>query len=75
MRLRWIGHRISADAGLVVSVELGLAAAHAIAHDAEHRMLHRVPKLSEVTIHVCPSAPEPDLHHDVLPHHSDGADS
>jgi cation diffusion facilitator family transporter len=64
VRLRWIGHRISADAGLVVSEELGLVAAHAIAHDAEHRMLDDVPKLAEVIVHVSPSSQGRDVHHE-----------
>jgi cation diffusion facilitator family transporter len=70
VRLRWIGHRISADAGIVVAETLDLVAAHDIANHAQHRMLHEVPKLTDVTIHVSPSSTSGHDHHDVLRHHA-----
>jgi cation diffusion facilitator family transporter len=60
VRLRWVGHRISAEAGIVVDHDLDLVTAHDIAHDAHHRLLHAVPGLASVTIHVSPEA-EPHL--------------
>ena len=55
VRLRWMGHRIIADAAITVDRDLGLTDAHRIAHEAEHEMLHSVSKLSTVTIHVGPA--------------------
>ena len=69
LRLRWIGHRISAEAGIVVDENLGLIAAHDIATDAEHRLLHDIPKLAAVTIHVSPHAAPGTDHHRVLGNH------
>jgi cation diffusion facilitator family transporter len=69
VRLRWIGHRVVADAGVVVAADLGIVAAHDIANEAHHRLLHEVPKLSDVTIHVSPAATDGDDHHGVLHHH------
>lgn len=69
LRLRWIGHRITAEAGIVVDEHLDLVTAHDIATDAHHRLLHQLPRLAAVTIHVSPQdAPGTD-HHKVLGHH------
>jgi cation diffusion facilitator family transporter len=54
VRLRWLGHRLVGDAAILVDPELGLVRAHEIAHEAEHHLLHEVPRLTEVTIHVGP---------------------
>jgi cation diffusion facilitator family transporter len=56
LRMRWIGHRLTAEAAVVVDADLALAGAHGIAHDAEHRLVHAVPKLDGATIHVSPAA-------------------
>ena len=55
VRMRWIGHRLHADAELDIDPELSLAAAHRIAHDAEHDLMHAVPKLATAMIHAYPS--------------------
>ena len=70
LRLRWIGHRISAEAGVTVAPDLDLRTAHDIAHDAQHRLLHEIPRLTAATIHVSPeSAPNLDPHQGVEHHH------
>ena len=55
LRMRWIGHRLHADAELDVDSGASLEAAHRIAHDAEHELIHEVPKLSSALIHAYPS--------------------
>ena len=55
LRMRWIGHRIHAEADLVVADDVTLAAGHDIAHDAEHRLTHAVPKLSTALVHAYPA--------------------
>ncbi len=55
LRMRWIGHRLHADAELDVDPGTSLEAAHRIAHDAEHELIHEVPKLSTALIHAYPS--------------------
>lgn len=55
VRMRWIGHRLHADAELDVDPALDLAQAHRIAHDAEHELTHTVPKLTTVLIHAYPA--------------------
>lgn len=54
VRMRWIGHRLHADAELDVDPALDLAQAHRIAHDAEHELTHTVPKLTTALIHAYP---------------------
>ncbi|CAN5605711.1 cation diffusion facilitator family transporter [soil metagenome] len=55
LRMRWIGHRLHADAELDVDPDLTLAQAHTIAHDAEHELTHAVPKLASALIHAYPA--------------------
>ncbi|MBU2668941.1 cation diffusion facilitator family transporter [Actinoplanes bogorensis] len=57
VRLRWVGHRLQAEAGIVVDEKLTVVAAHEITADAEHRLKHRVPRLTTVTMHVDPATP------------------
>jgi cation diffusion facilitator family transporter len=67
-RLRWIGHRLHAEASIVVDAGLSLVAAHEIAADAEHQLTHRIPRLSEVTVHVDPEGYAGERHHVALSH-------
>ena len=55
VRMRWIGHRLHADAELDVDPTLDLAQAHRIAHEAEHELTHAVPKLATALIHAYPA--------------------
>jgi cation diffusion facilitator family transporter len=69
MRLRWVGHRVRAETGIVVDPTLGIVAAHDIATDAKHALLHNVPKLVGATVHVSPQNSDGHDHHAVLAHH------
>lgn len=69
LRLRWIGHRLHAETGLIVDDTQSVVEAHAISADAHHRLLHAIPKLTGATVHVSPSGPEGAAHHDELRHH------
>lgn len=55
VRMRWIGHRLHADAELDVDPDLTLAEAHHVAHAAEHELRHAVPKLTSAMIHAYPA--------------------
>ncbi|WP_374238108.1 cation diffusion facilitator family transporter [Actinoplanes sp. DH11] len=68
LRLRWIGHHLHAEAGIVVDADLSLLAAHEIAADAEHQLTHRVPRLTGATVHVDPASHPGDGHHAALSH-------
>ena len=55
VKMRWIGHRLHADAELDIDPNVSLADAHRIAHDAEHSLTHAVPKLSSALVHAYPA--------------------
>lgn len=55
LRMRWIGHRLHADAELDIDPDLSLPAAHRLAHSAEHTLTHAVPRLSTALIHAYPA--------------------
>ncbi len=67
LRLRWTGHRLRAEVGIIADPGLDLVTAHNIATATEHRLLHAVPKLDAATVHVSPRG---DDHHAVLAHHA-----
>ena len=69
MRLRWIGHRLRAEVGLVVDSGLSVWDGHAVALEAKHRLLHRIDKLEDATVHVSPSALDGRDPHEGLAHH------
>jgi cation diffusion facilitator family transporter len=55
VRMRWIGHRLHAEAELDIDPGLTLAEAHRIAHEAEHTLTHAVPKLRTALVHAYPA--------------------
>ncbi len=55
VRMRWIGHRLHAEADLEVDPDTTLEEADGIAHEVEHLMLHDVPKLAQARVHCCVS--------------------
>lgn len=55
LRMRWIGHRLHADAELDIDPSISLSDAHRLAHEAEHTLTHAVPKLSSALIHAYPA--------------------
>jgi cation diffusion facilitator family transporter len=59
VKMRWIGHRIHADAELDIDPATSLTEAHRIAHEAEHTLTHAVPRLSSALVHAYPAGPDP----------------
>lgn len=70
LRLRWLGHRLRAETEVTVDHTLNVVQAHAIAVEAEHRLLHDVPRLDAATVHINPSPGAGPDSHQVLAHHS-----
>ncbi|MDT5110799.1 MAG: hypothetical protein QOE20_2689 [Mycobacterium sp.] len=62
VKMRWIGHRIHADAELDIDPATSLTDAHRIAHEAEHTLTHAVPKLSSALVHAYPAAAQMHSH-------------
>jgi cation diffusion facilitator family transporter len=68
-RMRWIGHHLRAECEIVVDDASTVADAHAIAHDAEHRLIHAVPRLTAAIVHAEPSGSVRTEQHAVLADH------
>jgi cation diffusion facilitator family transporter len=64
VRLRWIGHSLRAESTITVADTATVGRAHAIAHDAEHRLIHAVPRLAAAVIHTEPDNPQRAVHHE-----------
>jgi cation diffusion facilitator family transporter len=69
VRMRWIGHSIHADAVVVADQEMTLREGHEVAERVRHAMLHAVPKLAGVAVHVDPCAHDGGDPHAALAHH------
>jgi cation diffusion facilitator family transporter len=54
-RVRWIGHQLRAECEIEVDGDATVVAAHAIAHDAEHRLMHAIPRLAAAIVHAEPA--------------------
>ena len=71
VRMRWIGHTLRAETDIVVNPHLTVTQAHAIAVEAEHALIHAVPRLTAATIHTDPNATADNTDpHTVLHHHT-----
>lgn len=75
VRIRWVGHELWADAELTVDCDRSLSEAHAIAERAQHDLLHELPRLARVTVHVDPCDHGGSDHHASTAHHFSRAES
>lgn len=71
IRVRWLGHRLRCELHIKVDAALSTAESHAIAEEVRHRLLHELPGLEVVTVHVDPAGSGD--YHAALAHHADGA--
>ena len=69
VKLRWIGHQLRAECEVVVNHECTVIEAHDIAEEAQHRLLHDVPRLTAAIVHADPFAHEGTDHHTLTAHH------
>ena len=53
----------------MVAPDLPLTDAHRIAHEAEHRLLHDVPRLSAALVHAHPGSAAGHDAHQLVEHH------
>lgn len=71
VRIRWLGHRLFADANIAVESNLPVDQAHEIAGRVRHELLHDLHFLSDVIIHVDPINASGEKHHDINEHAHD----
>ncbi|WP_283136195.1 cation diffusion facilitator family transporter [Rhizohabitans arisaemae] len=69
VRLRWVGHALRAEVEILVDHRLSVVEAHAVAVEAEHRLIHDLPRLTAATVHADPDGPAGTDHHAVLATH------
>jgi cation diffusion facilitator family transporter len=67
-RIRWLGHRLEAEAHITVDCDLTTLRSHGIAESVRHAIFHEVPKVSDVIVHV-----DPCTHAEADPHEATGA--
>jgi len=72
VRARWVGHRLLAQVRLSVDGTLQVTAAHSIAEDVHHELLHHISNLSEAIVHVDPSGTVSDPHAATRHHQGNG---
>lgn len=60
VRLRWLGHRLTAQATIGVSPDMNVRAAHAISHHASVHLQEHLPRLDMATVHVRPALDGPN---------------
>jgi cation diffusion facilitator family transporter len=54
VRLRWIGHHLRAECEVTVDAGASAVQAHQVAVNAEHALLHAVPRLTAALVHADP---------------------
>ncbi len=64
VRMRWIGHQLRAECEVIVDGASSAVAAHKVAVDSEHALIHAISRLSAALVHADPQA------HDGLDHHA-----
>jgi len=69
VRLRWIGHQLRAECEVVVDAGASAIGAHQVAVNAEHGLLHALPRLTGALVHADPQARPGADHHAVLATH------
>jgi cation diffusion facilitator family transporter len=72
VRARWIGHRLTLELNVAVSPALTVTEGHEVAKEVRHQVLHHVPHVSHVMVHVDPSAESGETFHHIESHAHDG---
>jgi cation diffusion facilitator family transporter len=71
VRLRWIGHSLSAECEVIVDAAATLVQAHHVAVEAEHALMHALPRLSGALIHADPQSRDGADHHGAIVKHEE----
>ncbi len=69
VRVRWVGHRLRAECEVTVAAGASAVQAHQVAVDAEHALLHVLPRLTAALVHADPQPQAGADHHAVLAAH------
>ena len=69
VRIRWLGHNLEAELYADVDCNLPTAESHAIGEEIEHALLHALPQLERVIVHIDPVSPDGVDFHGTTAHH------
>ncbi len=69
LRMRWMGHRLHAEAHIAVDPFLTTTQSHQVAEEVRHALFHAITKLSEAIIHVEPWSDNIEATHHLTLHH------
>lgn len=69
LRVRWLGHGLEASMAVTVDGDLSVAGGHRVSEEVRHRLLHEVPRLDTVVIHVNPCGHDGLDAHALTRHH------
>ncbi|HUG37847.1 MAG TPA: cation transporter dimerization domain-containing protein, partial [Candidatus Limnocylindrales bacterium] len=72
---RWSGHRLLVDLSIAVDSALNVTQGHEIAKAVRHQILHHLPHVSRVSVHVDPLGEAGDRFHRIEAHAHDGLPS
>jgi len=72
VRARWVGHRLHAEVSVTVPRGLSVGEGHEIAKEVRHQLLHHLPHLGRVVVHVDPDGQGGERHHRIGEHVHDG---
>jgi cation diffusion facilitator family transporter len=72
VRARWIGHRLTLELNVAVNPDVTVTEGHGVAKEVRHQVLHHVPHVSGVTVHVDPATESGESHHHIDSHAHDG---
>ena len=71
VRARWLGHRLHAEINIAVAPHLEVTEGHAIAKEVRHSLMHHVGYLSDVMVHIDPTAEAGEQYHRIVAHTHD----
>ena len=69
--VRWVGHRQRTELHITVDGGMATTDSHRIAEAVRHELLHALPALLDVTVHVDPSERVPGEAHQATSDHRD----
>lgn len=69
VRIRWLGHNLEAELYAEVDSQLSTADSHAISQEIEHALLHALPQLERVIVHIDPVGASGADFHATTAHH------
>lgn len=72
IRARWVGHRLTVEINVAVEPGLSVEDGHAIAKEVRHQVLHHVPHVTGVIVHVDPATESGEAFHRMGPHSHKG---